>query len=250
MIKYRKIILFYAIIGYYYKYLENIFYVLNIRRVYAMKKEKKSTFDSLYEKFNVYLPEDVYEKLAEDCVGFKVTHKRNGKPNINKLCNMMIDHFLDDYLSSLNRLSDDIFSQIKPYISEHDDENVKRVAKHIAFSNSVKGLVSTDRNLKTLSLKINEKSISTISAAIAKQMDSVELSVFFRGLILSFLSLPTYKRERIIYADRYETVITAIKRKESINYKNLETGKTPTFYPRYIETSKHELFNYVIGEYV
>jgi len=205
---------------------------------------------ALSDKINIYLGDETYNKLIDDCKSFEIFRDNGNKLNINKFYNLLINNFLKDYLTSIDRLADNIFSQLQPIIAEKDDHKFRKASKRIAYNNSVKPIINKEKNNKTLSIIINKDSIPTIAAAIAKSLDDVELSVFFRGMILSYLSLPTYKREQIIFAKRYKTVLEAIKKKESIDYVTPKTKEIHTYYPAYVETSEHELFNYVIGEHV
>ena len=72
------------------------------------------------------------------------------------------------------------------------------------------------------------------------------ISSFFRNLIESYLSLPKYKREQIIYLPTYELLMDAINDKRKIKLY-LTNDNEREIYPYKISTNKEEIYNYLIG---
>ena len=75
---------------------------------YKMEMNKDSLIrisDSLSEKINVYVSDQVFCQLTNDSRGFLVL-KKDDSPNRNKLCNLLIYNYLDQYISQINKLID------------------------------------------------------------------------------------------------------------------------------------------------
>ena len=79
-----------------------------------------------------------------------------------------------------------------------------------------------------------------------KYLNFQSISSFFRNMIDSYLSLPKYKREQIIYLNNYELINEAIEDKVKIKVF-LKSGEEREVEPYTIANSKEEIYNYLLG---
>ena len=218
---------------------------------YIMEMNKDSLIrisDSLSEKINVYVSDQVFCQLTNDSRGFLVL-KKDDSPNRNKLCNLLIYNYLDQYISQINKCAEDTYSLLEKTSMQSEWSSIKTLSRQIAYQNLVTVTSDQGRVNKTLSLKIDNSKKTKILEALSNNLEDVDLSVFFRGLFQSYLRLPVYQREQVIFADRMAILNKAIKEEVSVSYKNASTHKQNSFFPKLIQHSQHEYFNYAIGQF-
>ena len=217
--------------------------------IFEMNNEDiRKISDSLSEKLNIYLSDSTLDQLTNDALGFLIKKKDN-VPNRNKFCNLLIYNYLDQYMSQISKCSEETYALLEKTFPDSKRTLIKSLSRQIAYKNLVTATSDQGRSNKTLSLKIDNLKKTRILEALCSNLDDVDLSVFFRGLFQSYLSLPVYQREQIIYADRISSLDKAIHQEVSITYKNASTGKQNFFFPKLIQHSQHEYYNYVLGQF-
>ena len=204
--------------------------------------------DSLSEKLNIYLSDSTLNQLTNDALGFLVKKKDN-IPNRNKFCNLLIYNYLERYMSQVNKCSEETYALLEKTLPNSKKPLIRSLSRQIAYKNLVTATSDQGPVNKTLSLKIDNSKKTRILEALCNNLDEVDLSIFFRSLFQSYLSLPVYQREQIIYADRIAILDKAIRKEVSITYKNASTGKQNFFFPKLIQHSQHEYYNYVIDQF-
>lgn len=205
-------------------------------------------WEALDGKVNVYVNEEMFNGINEDARNFKIT-KPSGSVNLNKLCNLIIYNYLEQYIERINHRAEVVYEILQSNGISPDDGKLMDMAKEIAYTDIVAASPSYGSKKRVLSLVIDRDKRATVKEAIFKSFKDIQISVFLRGLIGSYLDLPVYQRELIVYADRIRKIETAIEQHEAVRYKNRESGKIPQFFPSMIEHSKHEYFNYVVGQF-
>ena len=196
--------------------------------------------NQLSSKITVYLDEDTYAALKKDIKDFDAK-------NPNSFVNRLVKNYVSDYFSAVYETVPEIMKILSESGLDLKDESIEEVAKQIAF---VKGNASKKSgNLKKkLNIKLGSRTVNDAIEALYNGPVSLDISAFFRNMFLSYLSLPVYKRERIIYKGELEKIERAIKSKEKLSYLNKEKNETHVLNPYCVEPSSFELYNYVIGE--
>lgn len=195
--------------------------------------------EQLSEKITVYLNEDTYNSLKKDCVDFETK-------NISEFINLLVDNYVSSYF-------DLVYSGVPKIIKILEDsstktENIDQVAKTIAFS---KATSSDQKGSKdnTLNFRLKKGVVNKAIEALYNGPDSLDISAFFRSMFLSYLAMPIYRREQMIYKHEIDKIKKIIKNKEKMSYYRKDTGKNHIFNPYSVEPSKQEMFNYLVGQF-
>ena len=135
----------------------------------------------------------------------------------------------------------------------------KTLKKHIYQENKITEIVNdlmtsndllpfdNDKTIETsISFKLINSNYSIFRVIENKYLAYQSISSFFRNLIQSYLSLPKYKREQIIYLPTYELLMDAINDKRKIKVY-LKNDNEREIFPYKITTNKEEIYNYLLG---
>lgn len=204
-----------------------------------MKRKILDIENSLAETIKIKLNKADYNLLLQDSKMF-------GYTKTNKFINDLIINYIEDYYLQLEQTASSILVGMDKFSNEKDKIDFKIAARKTAL-NLYSHSSSYSKDLtSTLSVVIRESSRQIIVETIYKLKTDIQISVFFRSLFKSYLSLPEYKRELIIFKKLVDKLIPLLK-KNKIQY--VSPGKEPRYLNPYsIEHSNHELRNYLIGE--
>jgi len=195
------------------------------------------------EKIKINLSKKTLNDLLNDMTTFEY-YKKNGEINKNGFINTLLKNYFTIYDNMIN---------------SHIDTYTKILSNHIYQENKVTEIVNdlikektllpfdNSKNIETsISFKLINSNYSIFRVIENKYLAYQSISSFFRNLIESYLSLPKYKREQIIYLPTYELLTEAIndKRKIKIYLKN-ENEKE--ILPYKVSTNKEEIYNYLVG---
>ena len=204
--------------------------------------------DQLYEKFNINLSEDAYSRITEDAISFNIT-KADGSANLGKLFNLLVSNYLKNYTEKINTAAGSTYKYLKENFPSLSRADLEEMAIEIAWKNNAMILSEPESLLsKKLPVRVNKNNRKIIIECLGPVINNYFISNHFRSLIDSYLSLPAYTRERILYKEEYDQISKAIDRKVRITYRNVERKKVFVYNPHAIKVSKHEGHNYLIGQ--
>lgn len=203
--------------------------------------------DKLYEKFNVNLSEESYNRLADDAISFNVL-KRDGKtPNLGKIFNLLISNYLSSYSVKIASIASSTLTLLKKDFPLVPKADLHDIAKAIAWKNNELYVTVQESQLtRKLPVRINENNRKTVVENLGPVINSNNISGHFRNLIDSYLSLPAYIREQILYKDAFDQLQKAISDGVQITYRNKARSKVIKCSPFKTYISKHEWHNYLI----
>jgi len=195
------------------------------------------------EKIKINLSNKSLNDLLNDMVTFEY-YKRNGEINKNGFLNTLLKNYFTTYDNMMN---------------SHIDTYAKILKKHIYQENKIAEIVNDlIKTNELLPFKVNKNIEASISFKLInsnhnifrvienKYLSYQSISSFFRNLIESYLSLPKYKREQIIYLPTYELLMDAIKDKRKIKIY-LKKDNEKVIFPYKVSSNKEEIYNYLIG---
>lgn len=194
--------------------------------------------NKLSDKITVYVNTDTYDSLHKDCKDFEVS-------NMNDFINRLIGNYIEDYYALIDELSKEIKDSLEKYV---DEDNLDSICRSIAFKKG-SAVGSKGKTERKINFRLQKKTFNKAVENIYAASESLDLSSFFRNMFLSYLSLPIYKREQIIYRRMIRQIEGIIKKKEKLSYCKKDDGKTHIINPYTIDSSSHELFNYLVGQY-
>lgn len=201
--------------------------------------------NQLSEKLNIYFDEDTYTSLSKDMTDFNVV-KNNGDINRSEFMNRLIANYAEEYINSIRKLS----SAVKTNLSTLNIEDIDSLATKTVMSVLYTDNESRSSKNRTYSFRVNKRQIPVFTEILCMIPHDLDLSSFLRNMALSYLKLPVYRREQIIFLKEYNKLLKAINDKKdiSITYKKGKDAKTHIVSPYAIEHSQNELRNYLIVE--
>ena len=199
------------------------------------------------EKTNIYLDDELYEKLKNDAERFKITRK-DGSPNESRFINLVIKNFSGEYVHMTECRYENTLKMISEEVCDMSMDKLDRIARMVAYTNIDLLCKAKGRPCHNLSMYICEENWPVILKPLNRTFKDKGISTYIREMLHAFMQLPVYRREQLIYADRIAAVEEAIRLHESVCYKHPETQKWHHFFPAYIGYSDHEFYNYVVGQ--
>ncbi len=197
--------------------------------------------NQLSEKITVYVNEDLYRSLHKDADNFEVK-------NLNSFINRLVKNYVKDYFDSIYRTIPDIKKVLFRDCKNNDTETINSLAKEIAFIKTNESKAKRSLS-KKINFRLNNGIVNDAVEAFYSAPASIDISAFFRNMFLSYLALPIYRRERIIYKSEVEKIESIINKNEKMSYVYKSKDKSRVFLPACIEVSKYEMFNYVVGQF-
>ena len=198
-------------------------------------------------KISVYLNERQYRGILDDARCFSIL-RGDGRPNVNRFCNLALCNHLEKYTELMKRRFEKALKILRSRFRNEKAGTIEMAAREIAFANLDFGSEPKEKSGRSVSLLIDPDKQAMVQEAISRSFMDIDISEFIRGLLRSYLSFPFFMRERIIYADRIRIITKAIENRESVAYKHPGSGEWHHFYPAVIGYSKHEYYNYVVGQ--
>ena len=198
-----------------------------------------------YEKISIYVPHSTKHKLEEDARLFEVFKHRNLEINLNRfLGNLLLgyyDQFDIDTRRSIGLISDVLKKHVRKVIPNEIEGTALEIVRTLSTTLNTHGEKS-----ERLSLKPTSATIAVINL-IRNTNTSDSISNSFVRIFDSYFQKPTYRREQIIYKDKYDSLQSSIFQNRTITFS---TTKNPDIrhivFPYMITTGTDELFNYLL----
>lgn len=204
-----------------------------------MRKKLFDLENSLSETIKVKLSKLDHDLLLQDAKMF-------GFAKTNKFLNDLIINYIDEFYLQLEQATSSILVGMENFSFGKDKTDFVIAAKRTALDVCSHTRSYSKDLTSTFSITIRKSSRVAIVETMYKLDPDIQISVFFRSLFKSYLSLPEYKRELIVFKELVDK-LTPLLKKNKIQY--VSPGKEPRFLNPYsIEHSNHELRNYLIGE--
>lgn len=195
----------------------------------------------MLEKIKINISKSTYDILLKDCANFNF-YKASDQLNKNLFLNTLIVNYYETYSSNEEKFKEKLLTLVNEYIDEKQYELLDKIINTIHKDGEI-GLERKSEIINLKPTKMSEKHILFIENNLVKNNS---ISSFYRNLFASYAHIPQNYRELIIFKDVYDTLLESIKqeRKVCIIFNNNDTLKSASVYK--IESSKEELFNYVL----
>lgn len=197
------------------------------------------------DKINIYIPSDINDLINHDARSFEIFKKDGYTVNINKFLNLLILGYQSDYMNKLNEQAikiSDILSELK--LSNSDityvtDKIIREVMAPIPSKK--KGINSQKISFKPV------KKTETYVSNIINNLKNDTSSQYFSRMIISYASLPAYKREQIIFSSKYKELIENIDKGRCVSFcTTIRPDIIHNVRPYCIAHSKEEMYNYLL----
>ena len=200
------------------------------------------------EKIDIYVPENIGSMLEHDAEMFEIlkTDRKTNRTTINKnkFLSMLILGYYKDYVSEAISAKKAIIAAIDTDLISSDDKTT--IAENI-LKNVVLPAVPLrkGKNPKKLSLKPTATT-ETLLKQIDRDIDDF-ISQYFCRMFMSYCNKPFSQRERIIFKEKYDTLLNACTTSQIIYFRTIwNKNAIHKVIPYKIVTGPEELFNYLL----
>ena len=200
------------------------------------------------DKLDIYVPENTGSMLEHDAEMFEILKKdrKTNKTTINKnkFLSMLILGYYKDYVSEAKSSKEAIIAAIDTDKISSDDKTT--IADNILKNVVLPAVPSRKgKNPKKLSLKPTTAT-ETLIKQIDKDIDDY-ISQYFCRMFMSYCNKPFSQRERIIFKEKYDTLLNACETSQIICFRTIwNTNDIHKVIPYKIVTGPEELFNYLL----
>ena len=195
------------------------------------------------EKIKINLTKKALDDLTNDMLLFEY-YKKDGEINKNGFMNTLLKNYFSIYDTNASNQIEKYTKIVKNHIFQENKAN--ELINELISSSSFFSFNKQDILETSFSFKLINSNYHIFKIIESKYLNYQSISSFFRNMIDSYLSLPKYKREQIIYLNNYELINEAIEDKVKIKVF-LKSGEEREVEPYLISTSKEEIYNYLIG---
>ena len=192
-------------------------------------------------KIKVNLDNHSYNNLVNDMRMFNVI-KKDSSINKNKFINLLFENLYEDYISNINLIKNKSKSILNKY-NVKDDSLLSELSVSLFEFNSTN---NESYYNKSLIFYLNDKN-EMIFNDLVDTLKYESYSLFFRKLIYHYLSFPQYKRDQIIHKEVFDLLNRGINESKIVKVK-LINNKVEELLPYKLDTSKEEVYTYVIGK--
>ena len=192
------------------------------------------------DNIKIYLPYNIYNSLYNEAYTFGLI-KKDGNPNINLLCNLIIINLYSKKYDYNKSISDHYYNMLIDYlpldqVNRIIDDIIQRVSEN--FENQ-----SYYHNYSILLRP--RKEFEYIFETITEEMlNGLSLSKYFRSLISYYFTFSQDERELILFNDIRNKLNDVIENRDVIRIKLDE--KYESCLPLGIVKTKERLYNYFI----
>ena len=196
------------------------------------------------EKYKIYIPEEMRLRLLNDAELFDF-YKKDGSVNLNGFLKELLLQYFDEYRETKERLLDTILSDLSAFSSiSHEDADA--IADKIMNSYMRNTEFKSERNA-AITLTVSGRSLDIMHSIENNMLSRVSLSQYLNDFFSSYLSISRKDRERILFQDIFEELITALRKNSIIRFTSTSASKVIfTVQPYCIAASKEEQCNYLL----
>lgn len=196
------------------------------------------------EKYKIYIPEDMKNRLMNDAELFEF-FKKDGSINLNAFLKELLVNYFDQYREKKEALLSTILTDLGnfPSISEEDaDAIADKIINTYMKSSSAKN----ERNV-AITLTVSGRSYDVMRSIENNMLAESSLSQYINDLFASYLSISRNNREKVIFRDTFDDLEKAILNKRIITFSTTSAPEMLfSVKPYMIVPSKEEQCNYLL----
>lgn len=196
------------------------------------------------EKYKIYLPEEVRSRLLNDAELFDFA-KKDGSVNLNAFLKELLVNYFDEYREKKDRLRESVLETLAdfPSVTKRDANAIADKLLHAYAKDQELG---GERDC-AITLTVSGRSLDVMRSIENNLLRDVSLSQYVNDLFNSYLSIARNQRERIIFRETYDELITAMQRKRVVTFASTSAPDLVfSVRPYVIAASKEEQCNYLL----
>ena len=199
-----------------------------------------------YPKKNLYLPTKMIEELQQDADRFEV-FKRGDKRNMNGFISCLLCGYYDKYSEERRNLAASIKSMLRNDIQDAHRLSDTTSALLDMLSQRTRNY-EKEKKLPHMPYKPTKDTWKIINSIETSSDNTVSsLSKYLRDMFASYLSLPIYEREKIIFKKNVDILEIACTKHSTVSLSSSsEPGKVVRVVCYKLEHSTDEMFNYLL----
>lgn len=200
------------------------------------------------EKIDIYMSPRMKQELTEDATRFEAFFNKDNKVVMNNFLSSLIAGYYEPYKEERYKLSVSIEAELAPYIDKKKAEEIasaltgKLVHRHKSYGD--------DSDDARISYRPTTKTDWIFTELKDANSPKIKLSTFMRQMFSSYLSMPMYERERIIFKEKTDKLLEYCKNRTPICFTSSTAPKGMLFHvvPYDLVHGSDEMFNYLIGQ--
>ena len=200
------------------------------------------------DKINIYISQDIRDRLDRDAVLFEIFKKDRKTINRNLFLTKVLCGYYNEYLQecieyqNIIRIALSCSSLTVP----EQEASAKRVTDRIF---ACKTPESSGGKTVSLPFKPTQKSEWIIEDLRSRPFEVGSPSQFFRAMLVRYINKPIFARERIVFMDQVEKIETACEKSRSISFSLIwDKSQRHEVIPYAIVPSQEEIYNYLVCE--
>lgn len=197
-------------------------------------------------KYKIRVSYKTYVALVNDMYAFNFC-KENGIPNKNKFYTSLIDGFYSNINKRKNKIFEHISNSLVTYIK--DENTLIAIAEELYTK--INEVFHSDINTHYHSFDIyinhNKNNSKMFEYIEQNELANETMSEFIRNIFNEYISLPSYEREKILYNNNYNDIVSAINNNLTLKIVNTRNA-TIILEPYIIVPSYEDTYNYLIGK--
>ncbi len=197
------------------------------------------------EKITLYMTEKMSRELRQDAERFEAFNDDNYTPVMNAFLSALLANYYDQYINNRSQLIASIKSTLNTYVPQKKEEDLTNRIMEILPQHN-KALFDGPKNVR-VPLKPTSKTDKIITEL--KKQNEDRLSAPICDIFASYLSLPMFEREKIIFKTNTEKLDAFCKTNQPITLY-LSSAKDPNkkihIVPYKLVHGTDEMFNYLL----
>lgn len=198
------------------------------------------------EKIDIYMSERMKQELHQDATLFEAFFNKNKGIIMNSFLTDLVVGYYEPYKDERNKLLASIKAELSPFMEQKNAREISVVlVEKLDFRHKSYG---DDSDNARVAFRPTHKSDWIISEIKGPNAPKVKLSTYLRQMFSSYLSLPMYERERIIFREKTDRLLEYCRDHIPIHFTTsaAEQGKVFHVIPYELVHGSDEMFNYLI----
>lgn len=201
---------------------------------------------SYREKINIYVPEAVGAMLNNDAALFEVFKKDGYTINRNRFLSLLIIGYYSAYVSECRQQFENLQDELQKFIPKTAirEEAAESILNRVIMPEIPK---RKGKNPVKLSLKPTAETDGIIMSITDGLSADDYVSQYFCRMFMSYAKKPLYERERLIFSNNAQMLMSACESNRPITFTTIWNTKiVHEVVPYELAVGQDEMFNYLL----
>ena len=198
------------------------------------------------EPIKIIVPLDLYDRLEQDARLFEVFRNNGETIVLNSLISALLSGYYERYMKEISGRYEDMKGILENYIQDPArlDQVIRKLIVKQAEEESRNVKEEETRPLHIRPTKRTDLIMSEIAGNTYKTGENI--SEFYRRMFYSYLRLPIYERERIIYHETVEVLERACRDGREVSFSIRDKKMVHRAVPYKLVHGLDERYNYLL----